>query len=110
MKVGGKILTSDLDIATTFLKFYREVSNFRPRRQIRKREINYPLVNQEWDRLFSAPFSDEEFQRALQKLSRGKSAGSDGILPEFILELGSKAKQTILLFINKTRGGSFPSY
>ncbi|GFS44901.1 probable RNA-directed DNA polymerase from transposon BS [Trichonephila inaurata madagascariensis] len=63
-----------------------------------------------WDRLFSAPFSDEEFQRALQKLSRGKSAGPEGILPEFILELGSKAKQTILLFINKTWGGSFPSY
>ncbi|GFV98316.1 retrovirus-related Pol polyprotein from transposon 17.6 [Trichonephila clavipes] len=36
------------------------------------------------------PFSDEEFQRALQKLSRGERAGPDGILPEFILELGSK--------------------
>ncbi|GFU97523.1 uncharacterized protein TNCV_31981, partial [Trichonephila clavipes] len=109
MKVGGKILTSDLDIAKIFLKYYREVSNFRPRRQIRKREIN-SRVNQKWDRLCSALFSDEEFQRALQKLSRGKSAGPDGILPEFILELGSKAKQTILLFINKTWGGSFPSY
>ncbi|GFS62654.1 putative RNA-directed DNA polymerase from transposon BS [Trichonephila inaurata madagascariensis] len=110
MKVGGKILTSDLDIAKIFLKYYRKVSNFRPRRQIRKREINSPCVNQKWDRLFSAPFSDEEFQRALQKLSRGKSTGPDGIFPEFILELGSKAKQTILLFINKTWGGSFPSY
>ncbi|GFU67007.1 protein SMG5 [Trichonephila clavipes] len=80
------------------------------RRQVRKREINSPRVNQEWDRLLSAPLSDEEFQRALQKLSRGKSAGPDGILPEFILELGSKAKQAILLFINKTWGGSFPSY
>ncbi|GFV88553.1 putative RNA-directed DNA polymerase from transposon BS [Trichonephila clavipes] len=88
MKVGGKILTSDLDIAKIFLKYYRK----------------------KWDRLFSAPFSDEEFQRALQKLSRGKSAGPDSIPPEFILELGSKAKQTILLFINKTWGGSFPSY
>ncbi|GFW43681.1 probable RNA-directed DNA polymerase from transposon BS [Trichonephila clavipes] len=74
MKVGGKILTSDLDIAKIFLKYYRKVSNFRPRRQIRKREIN-SRVNQKWDRLFSAPFSDEEFQRALQKLSRGKNAG-----------------------------------
>ncbi|GFT59263.1 putative RNA-directed DNA polymerase from transposon BS [Trichonephila clavipes] len=80
------------------------------RRQMRKREINSPRVNQKWNRLFSAPFSDEEFQRALQKLSRGKSAGPNGILLEFILELGSKAKQTILLFINKTWGGSFPSY
>ncbi|GFW24687.1 uncharacterized protein LOC103524116 [Trichonephila clavipes] len=87
MKVGGKILTSDLDIAK-ILKYYRK----------------------KWDRLFSAPFSDEEFQRVLQKLSRGKSARPDGILPEFILELGSKAKQTIFLFINKTWGGSFPSY
>ncbi|GFT46977.1 putative RNA-directed DNA polymerase from transposon BS [Trichonephila clavipes] len=68
-------------------------------------EIN-SRVNQKWDRLFS----DEEFQRALQKLSRGKSAAPDGILPEFILELGSKGKQTILLFINKTLGGSFPIY
>ncbi|GFT57947.1 hypothetical protein TNCV_2768551 [Trichonephila clavipes] len=81
MKVGGKILTSDLDTAKIFLKYYRKVSNFRPRRQIRKREINSPRVNQKWDRLFSAPFSDDEFQRALQKLSRGKSAGPDGILP-----------------------------
>ncbi|GFY17222.1 hypothetical protein TNCV_1089981 [Trichonephila clavipes] len=61
MKVGGKILTSDLDIAKIFLKYYHKVSNFRPRRQIRKREINSPPVNQKWDRLFSAPFSDEEF-------------------------------------------------
>ncbi|GFS35929.1 putative RNA-directed DNA polymerase from transposon BS [Trichonephila inaurata madagascariensis] len=106
MKVGGKILTSDLERAKIFLKFYRKVSNFRPKSQIRKREINSNHVNQEWDRLFSG----EEFQRALQKLSRRKSAGPDGILPEFILELGSKAKQTILLFINKTWGGSFPSY
>ncbi|GFS97051.1 putative RNA-directed DNA polymerase from transposon BS [Trichonephila clavipes] len=73
MKVGGKILTSDLDIAKNFLKYYHKVSNFQPRRQIRNREIN-SRVNQKWDRLFS----DEEFQRALQKLSRGKSAGSDG--------------------------------
>ncbi|GFY59369.1 putative RNA-directed DNA polymerase from transposon BS [Trichonephila inaurata madagascariensis] len=110
MKVGGKILTFDQDIAKIFLKFYIKVSNFRPRRQIRKREINSLRVNQKWDRLFSAPFSDEELQRALQKLSSEKSAGPNGILPEFILELGSKAKQTILLLINKTWGVSFPSY
>ncbi|GFR17517.1 hypothetical protein TNCT_338301 [Trichonephila clavata] len=91
MKVGVKNLTSDLDIVKNFLKLYCKFNNFIPRRQIRKREINFPCVNQEWDRLFS----DDEFQRALQNLSRGKSAGLDGILPEFILELGSKAKQTI---------------
>ncbi|GFY56198.1 putative RNA-directed DNA polymerase from transposon BS [Trichonephila inaurata madagascariensis] len=110
MKFGGKILTSDQDTTKIFLKYYRKVSNFRPRRQIRKREINSPRVNEKWSRLFSVPFSDEEIQRALQKLSRGKSAGPVGILPEFILKLGSKAKQTILFFINKTWGGSFPSY
>ncbi|GFS37628.1 uncharacterized protein LOC103524116 [Trichonephila inaurata madagascariensis] len=45
-------------------------------------------MNQKRDRLLSDPFSDEEFQRALQKFG-GKSAGPDGILPEFILEFGS---------------------
>ncbi|GFW08095.1 uncharacterized protein LOC103524116 [Trichonephila clavipes] len=44
MKVGGKILTSDLDRAKIFLKYYCKVSNFRQRRQIRKSEINSPRV------------------------------------------------------------------
>ncbi|GFW17519.1 hypothetical protein TNCV_2650771 [Trichonephila clavipes] len=67
MKVAGKVLTSDLDIAK-ILKYCRKVNNFRPRRQIRKREKNSPRVNQTWDRLFSAPSTDEEFQRAPQKI------------------------------------------
>ncbi|GFX63729.1 hypothetical protein TNCV_215291 [Trichonephila clavipes] len=98
MKVDGKILTFGLNIAKTFLNFYRKVSNFRLRRQIRKREINSPRVNQEWDRLLSAPFSDEEFQRALQKF-RGKSAGPDGILPQFILEFSSKRLNKLFYFL-----------
>ncbi|GFX10851.1 hypothetical protein TNCV_3196131 [Trichonephila clavipes] len=73
MKVGGKILTSDLDIAKIFLKYYRKVRNFRPRTQIRKREINSPRVNQKWDRLFSAPFSDEEFKEPFKNYLEGKA-------------------------------------
>lgn len=89
MKVGGKIFTSDQDIARTFLKYYRSVSNFNPEVHI-GREINSPKVNQNIDYLFSLPFKDKEFQRSLQKLTWGKSTGPDHILPEFIMELGKK--------------------
>lgn len=101
LKVGR---TSDQDIAIAFLLFSQ--SNFNARAHTGRKETSFPKVNQNWHHLFSSPFTDKEFQRSHRKL-REKSVGVDNILPKLILELGLKANQTILLFINKTWSDTF---
>ncbi|GFQ86914.1 uncharacterized protein TNCT_250481, partial [Trichonephila clavata] len=104
IKRGSKELTSDKDISSAFCGHYARVSNYRPNFKILKSDLKPQQNNNSADfqQLLNDDFNLEELRNGISTLVKGKSAGPDGILPEFLINLGNSAKMTLLAFINQT--------
>ncbi|GFQ67416.1 hypothetical protein TNCT_659791 [Trichonephila clavata] len=95
----------------TLLGTYARVSNYKPNLKILKNDLKPQQNNNSADfqQLFNEDFNLEELRNGISTLVKGKSAGPDGILPEFLINLGDSAKMTLLAFINQTWENGLPS-
>lgn len=59
--------------------------------------------------LLNADFNILELQNGLETFMKGNSAGHNGILPEFLINLGDSAQLTLQQFINQTWRNGVPS-
>ncbi|XP_014291682.1 uncharacterized protein [Halyomorpha halys] len=104
IKIGNKLVTTEKDIAEVFCKNYCKISNVTIPEKIKNQDLleNPGCLNLDNSMLFCSPFSKLKLDVALSKLKMGKSAGPDGLLPEFLKNLREKAKDILLKFINFT--------
>nr|XP_024215171.1 uncharacterized protein LOC112210333 [Halyomorpha halys] len=111
IKIGNKLVTTEKDIAEVFCKNYCKISNVTIPEKIKNQDLleNPGCLNLDNSMLFCSPFSKLELDVALSKLKMGKSAGPDGLLPEFLKNLGEKAKDILLRFINFTWKSHVPA-
>ncbi|GFQ70678.1 hypothetical protein TNCT_164301 [Trichonephila clavata] len=93
IKKGSKELTNDKDISSAFCGHYARVSNYRPNFKILKSDLKPQQNNNSADfqQLFNDDFNLEELRNGITTLVKAKSAGPDGILPEFLINLGDFA-------------------
>jgi hypothetical protein len=103
--VGGRTVSSPKDIANALCTYYAGVSRLHVPREAVKRINKLPpalcLGEREHD-LMNDDFKMEELKAALLTLKAGKSAGPDGIFPEFLLNMGHEAGKTFLKLANLT--------
>ncbi|GFQ96443.1 uncharacterized protein TNCT_89181, partial [Trichonephila clavata] len=96
IKKGSKECTSDKDISSVVCWHYARVSNYKPNFKILKSDLKPQQNNNSADfqQLFNDDFNLEELINGISTLVKGKSAGPDGILPEFLINLGDSAIMT----------------
>ena len=102
---GNKELTDPADIANALCKHYANISRVRGDKRIAKTLRKQPLnscLESRHHKLFVDKFTISELDLALSKTKTKKAAGPDGILPEFLINLGREAKKTLLAMINLT--------
>jgi hypothetical protein len=103
--VGGRNVSSPKDVANTLCTYYARISRLHVPREAVKRINKLPpalcLGKREHD-LMNDDFKMEEFKAALVTFKAGKSAGPDGIFPEFLLNMGHEAGKTFLKLANLT--------
>ncbi|GFQ85866.1 reverse transcriptase domain-containing protein [Trichonephila clavata] len=111
IRIADKLLTSEREIAGAFNKHYANVSNYRPHIKVSKDLLGCPQVclNQELEDIFNSPFSHWELEWGIKQFPQRKSAGPDGILPEFLAHLGNEAMGVLLQLINLTWASGIPS-
>ncbi|XP_066903817.1 uncharacterized protein [Halyomorpha halys] len=111
IKIGNKLVTTEEDIAEVYCKNYCKISNVTLPEKIKKQDLieNSGCLNLDNSKLFCSPFSKLVLEVALSKPKMGKSAGPDGVLPEFLKNLGEKAKDILLRFINFTWKSHVPA-
>lgn len=84
-------------VAAVILKNSKvSVDNSRKRNMRRDATVAYNAINDDPD--LSRPFTVEEVNTALKMTKPNKAAGEDGILPEFLLNLGTMARLWIAKF------------
>ncbi|GFR26034.1 uncharacterized protein TNCT_189271 [Trichonephila clavata] len=89
------------------------ISNYIPNIKILKSDLKPQQYSNSSDfqQLFNDDFHLEELSYicGFSTLMKGKSAGPDGILPEFLKNLRDSAKITLLAFINQNWKNGLPS-
>ncbi|GFY33795.1 hypothetical protein TNCV_4595071 [Trichonephila clavipes] len=90
IKKGSKELTTDKDISSAYCGHYARVSNFRPNKKVLKSDLKLHQNNNSsyFQQLFNDEFNLEDLRNGISTLAKNKSAGPDGILPEFLINLG----------------------
>jgi hypothetical protein len=111
IRISNKLLISEREIASAFNAHYAKVSNYHPTVKISNDLLKCPqtCLDPELDDIFNSPFSDWELKCGIKQLPLRKSAGPDGILPEFLVHLGNNAMKALLRLINLTWTTGIPS-
>ena len=104
MMINGKEVIDKRKIASKFNSHFLSSPSSRTK-PTRKQKASKKLENiAEGDKflntLFTKEFSNEELQEAIKNTKSNKQPGADKIFPEFIKNLGPKAKMTLLNIYN----------
>lgn len=104
VKVNGRLLTTPRDIAAALCKRFTSVGRLHTDRDERRsaKHVTSSCPSRVQHSLFNESFSLAELDVAIHTLKKRKSAGPDGIFPEFLKNLGRDARQTLLKLINLT--------
>lgn len=99
---NGRTFTTNRDKALALAKHYASVCRL-PKNNLKPSNLPRTVagcLNREEDQLFNKNFSMNELLRAMKETKMGKSAGTDDLPAEFFLNLGEKARLTLLAFFN----------
>lgn len=102
---GNRVLTEKADIANAFCSYYSYVSRIQPSKEVKKTLSKRPLcgcLTQDQQKYFNDFFTMPELDRALKSAKSNKAAGPDELYQEFLVNLGPKAKTTMLAICNLT--------
>ncbi|GFX78355.1 DUF5641 domain-containing protein [Trichonephila clavipes] len=100
--LNGKHFTTNCDKALTLAKYYASVCSIPTNKLIGPNFPRTPVgcLNQEDYQLLNDKFTYNELLKAAEEAKKGKSAGPDDLQAELFLNLGKKAKLTLLHFYN----------
>lgn len=107
----GRILTTNQDILERQRSYFTQIYHEDPDSLDSLEDMpisseDVPTISDPSKLLLDRPFTSNEFHTALKALSKGKSPGTDGLTPEFLLQFGRKLKLHLLrVFISPWKMG-----